>query len=212
MEDELKVVTFVFNDTATTEIYTLSLHDAHPISQQVFQQSLDTPIKDDPEFIKYFRMISMGLPPGAVKNAMSRDGKEPSVMDLDPNRSLASQVKGSALTHRRASIVPKKKVRRKKIFWKPLDSGQIKENSLWSLVKGKVSMSHLNYDVKEFEDLFTESADSSDRNKKKASREKATSSKKAVQVIDGKRSMNGGIILLRLKMDYGKIAEQVDEM
>src|SRR2546430_12357575 len=27
---------FFFNDTATTEIYTLSLHDALPISQQVF--------------------------------------------------------------------------------------------------------------------------------------------------------------------------------
>src|ERR1051326_9432817 len=29
---------FFFNDTATTEIYTLSLHDALPISAAVFQQ------------------------------------------------------------------------------------------------------------------------------------------------------------------------------
>src|SRR3712207_7494500 len=31
---------FFFNDTATTEIYTLSLHDALPISRQVVEQCL----------------------------------------------------------------------------------------------------------------------------------------------------------------------------
>src|SRR3712207_6984657 len=34
---------FFFNDTATTEIYTLSLHDALPISE------LDAPVRDDVE-------------------------------------------------------------------------------------------------------------------------------------------------------------------
>src|SRR3712207_7590855 len=33
----LSVVFFFFNDTATTEIYTLSLHDALPISSYAFQ-------------------------------------------------------------------------------------------------------------------------------------------------------------------------------
>jgi hypothetical protein len=168
------------------------------------------PVKDDPEFTKYFRMLTMGLPPGAVKNAMSRDGKDPSVLDFNPDRSLSSQTETPVA---KRSIVPKKKVRRKKIFWKPIEPEQIKEDSLWSLVKGKVSMSHLNYDLKEFEDLFTESADPADKKKKK--KPKATASnakKKAVRVIDGKRSMNGGIILLRLKMDYGKIADMLDRM
>src|SRR2546430_15902666 len=32
---------FFFNDTATTEIYTLSLHDALPISEHVFPHLLD---------------------------------------------------------------------------------------------------------------------------------------------------------------------------
>eukprot|EP00977_Amphora_coffeiformis_P022275 scaffold10723_cov164-Amphora_coffeaeformis.AAC.3 len=170
------------------------------------------PLKDDPDYQKYFRMLSMGLPPGAVKNAMSRDGNDPDIIDLDPNRSLASQVKTSKKAQKRGSIVPQKRVRRKKIFWKPLDPNQIKENSLWSLVKGKVSMSHLNYDVKEFEDLFTESAEPSDKKKIKKAKSSAAVAKKAVQVIDGKRSMNGGIILIRLRMDYGKIADLVDEM
>jgi hypothetical protein len=30
---------------------------------------------------------------GAVKNAMQRDGLEPSIMDLDPGRSVVSQLK-----------------------------------------------------------------------------------------------------------------------
>ena len=33
-------VFFFFNDTATTEIYTLSLHDALPISSQVSSQQM----------------------------------------------------------------------------------------------------------------------------------------------------------------------------
>src|SRR2546430_17683497 len=32
MKGVTKIITFFFNDTATTEIYTLSLHDALPIS------------------------------------------------------------------------------------------------------------------------------------------------------------------------------------
>jgi hypothetical protein len=39
-------------------------------------------------------MLKMGLPMGAVKNAVQRDGKDPSMMDLDPNRSIASQTSG----------------------------------------------------------------------------------------------------------------------
>jgi hypothetical protein len=32
-----------------------------------------------------------GLPLGAVKNALQRDGLDPTIMDLDPDKSLASQ-------------------------------------------------------------------------------------------------------------------------
>jgi hypothetical protein len=36
-------------------------------------------------------MLKMGLPLGAVKNAVQRDGKDASMMDLDPNKSIKSQ-------------------------------------------------------------------------------------------------------------------------
>ena len=39
-------------------------------------------------------MLKMGLPMGAVKNAVQRDGKDPSIVDLDPNKSIKSQTGG----------------------------------------------------------------------------------------------------------------------
>merc|ERR1712194_64187 len=51
------------------------------------------PLKEDPDFIKYFKMLKMGLPLGAVKNAVVRDGKDPNIMDLNPEKSLKSQLK-----------------------------------------------------------------------------------------------------------------------
>jgi hypothetical protein len=166
------------------------------------------PLKDDPEWSKYFKMLSMGIPLGAVKNAVQRDGKDPSILDLDHTKSIAEQ---RSSDNKRRQPQKKKPVRRKKIFWNPLDSDQIKANSLWSRVKGRLQMSQLKYDEKEFADLFTESTDPTEK-KKAPSAKDATRVKKAVQVIDGKRSMNGGIILARLKIDYRKIADIVDNM
>lgn len=169
------------------------------------------PLKEDPEWSKYFKMIQMGLPMGAVKNAVDRDGKDPSVLDLDPFKSMASQTKLEVKGRSQQPLKKKKRVRRKKIYWNPLNSGQIKANSLWSHVKGRLQMSQLKYDEKEFADLFTESADPTDTTKKIQMRD-SSKAKKSVQVIDGKRSMNGGIILARLKVNYKKIAEMVDSM
>lgn len=172
------------------------------------------PLKDDPVFSKYYKMLKMGLPRGAVENAMSRDGADISILDLDPEKSLSSQRKGDAASKgpaRGAALKKKKRVKRRKIFWSPIDPGQIKEDSIWSMVKGKFHMDKLNYDIKEFEDLFTESPDI---NAKQKSQQQKTAKpeKKSVQVIDGKRSMNGGIVLKRLKMDYKIIAEVVNAM
>ena len=72
-------------------------------------------------------------------------------------------------------------------------------------------MGNLDYDEKEFEELFTESPDA--RNlRRPVSLSSKTPKKKSVQVIDGKRSKNGGIILIRLKMKYEDISRVVDTM
>jgi hypothetical protein len=54
----------------------------------------DSPaLKDDLTYQKYFKMLKMGLPLGAVKNALQRDGLDPAILDLDPNKSVGSQTK-----------------------------------------------------------------------------------------------------------------------
>ena len=81
---------------------------------------------------------------------------------------------------------------------------------MWNIVRDSIAMDKLKYDPKEFEDLFTESADPAD--KKKAKKDTTKAAKKLVQVIDPKRSMNGGIVLSRLKTEHSKTAEYVDRM
>jgi Subunit CCDC53 of WASH complex/Formin Homology 2 Domain len=166
------------------------------------------PLKDDAEFSKYFKMEKMGLPRDAIRNALIRDGKDPGIIDLDPTKSVAFQMK---LKKSPEAPLPlkKKKVRRKKIYWNPIDPGKIRADSMWNIVRDYVAMDKLNYDQKEFEELFTESADPADRKMKTTPKKE---SKKLVQVIDPKRSMNGGIVLARLKTDYRRIAEYVDKM
>ena len=41
-------------------------------------------LKDDPKYAKYFKMLKMGLPVGAVQNRMEKDGEDPAVMEMDP--------------------------------------------------------------------------------------------------------------------------------
>jgi hypothetical protein len=179
-------------------------------SQLGKNEDVDTgiPLKDDPEYAKYFKMRSMGLPVDAVKNALTRDGKDPGIMDLDPNKSVAYQMKTSTSSKKSPAKKKKKRIRRKKIYWNPINPANLKEDSMWHIVKDAVNMAKLHYDQQEFEELFTESADPKDKKKKKT--EKAA--KKLIQVIDAKRSMNGGIILARLKIEYSKIAEIVTKM
>merc|ERR1712008_546134 len=57
------------------------------------EEDTGPPLKEDPEYVKYFKMLKMGLPVDAVKHAVKRDGKDDSVMDLDPEKSLKSQLK-----------------------------------------------------------------------------------------------------------------------
>merc|ERR1711997_1038564 len=65
-----------------------------PDEEDEYFMDEDVPLKEDPDYIKYFKMLKMGLPMGAVKNALVRDGKDPAVIDLDTAKSLKSQING----------------------------------------------------------------------------------------------------------------------
>ena len=49
-------------------------------------------LRDDPKYAKYFKMIEMGLPIGAVKNAFERDGLDPAIMDGDHSKPVTRAV------------------------------------------------------------------------------------------------------------------------
>jgi len=177
------------------------------------------PLKEDPEYGKYFKMLKMGLPIGAVKNSIERDDKNPAIMDLDPDKSLKSQTKKKKA---KAKIKPKKKkakvvkakVRRKKIYWNAVDTSKIGRDSIWGNMHGMFNMDQLVNDTSEFETLFTETLDPSLKKKSKEACKdpSAKKAKKSVQIVDGKRAMNGGIILARLKMNFTDLANIINCM
>lgn len=156
---------------------------------------------------------------GAVQNAVERDGLDPSVMDLDPEKSLeyqkamaASETKKKKKKKTPAKEPKKPKVRRKKIFWSPIEESKIEDNSLWSMIQGTFNFDSLKVDQDEFESLFTDTSNSADKKKIAKDKPKETKQKKSVQVIDAKRGMNGGIILARIKVEFPVLAEMVTEM
>ena len=63
------------------------VHDLSATSSRI-QHSL--PLKDDPEFVLYFRMLKYGFTLGAVRAALQRDGKV-DITRLNPDRPLLRQ-------------------------------------------------------------------------------------------------------------------------
>lgn len=150
-----------------------------------------------------------GLPMGAVKNALTRDGLDPGIMDLDHDKSVASQLdakKKSVLKDFKMNKKPK--VRRKKVYWTQVDAT---DGTVWQVVKSSKLV--LDIDIDEFEKLFTQAVDA-DKEKEKKEKEAAKSSKKSgtVKVIDSKRGMNGDIILRKVKLSPNEVATLVENM
>lgn len=162
--------------------------------------------------------LLQGLPMGAVQNSMTRDGLDPAIMDLDHDKSeeyqkaLSSQKGRKKVVKKKVPKEPKKpKVRRKKIYWSPIEESKVDDNSLWSMIKGSYDFESLKVDQAEFESLFTDTSKPGEK-KKEAANPSASKQKKSVQVIDAKRGMNGGIILARLKIEFSVLADMVTEM
>lgn len=171
------------------------------------------PLKDDPEYQKYFKMIKMGLPIGAVQNALQRDGKDPSIIELNPNQSVEYQLMMKKNEQQAMKKEKKPKIRRKKIYWNAIDKSKLQKDSLWGQIRGMFAMEKLKIDNTEFESLFTETLDPSQKKKKvEKSKSSSVQQKKSVQVIEAKKGMNGGIILARIKMDFSELARIVDLM
>ncbi|KAK1748770.1 hypothetical protein QTG54_000709 [Skeletonema marinoi] len=93
-------------------------------------------------------MLKLGLPMGAVKNAMERDGVDSSVMDGDhnapvsaPKPNVSSAKKKEKDTHRRT-----------RLHWETL--GQVNSNSVWAALADDEEMEQIEIDETEFTKLF----------------------------------------------------------
>ncbi|KAL7550804.1 hypothetical protein ACHAWF_014016 [Thalassiosira exigua] len=174
------------------------------------------PIKDDPEYAKFFKMLKMGIPLGAVQNALKKDGKDTNVINLDPDKPLCQQQSKSKEIKK--PVKPKPKVARKRLHWNKIDESKLHEKSFWNQAKGQSSLQSLqivglDVDNEEFASLFTSPLNKNAAPKKEPAPDaKKASSKQKVQLIDSRRRMNGSILLTKFKVDYKVLAKQVDNM
>ena len=144
-------------------------------------ESADTgpPMKEDPKYAKYFKMIKMGLPMGAVKNALIRDGLDPALMDLDHNKSVASQLDPKKKGGPKGLKPSKPKIRRKKVYWNKIDA---KDGNVWTVVK-KLEVK-LEVEMEEFERLFSQALDAQKEKEKKDAKASSKKPTKGVKVIE----------------------------
>jgi hypothetical protein len=173
-------------------------------SKPASQKSTNVALKDDPRYAKYFKMLKMGLPLGAVKNAMERDGEDPAVLDSDHDLPHQSP------KNKPSEPLPKDKFRRTRVHWDTL--GKVLSNSLWALVSQDPDVEKIeeHLDENEFAELFQAEVGASGILVNKDN--EASKKKNAVKVIDPKRANNGGIILARLKLTYEEMATAIDSL
>src|SRR2546426_10639383 len=67
-----RILFFFFNDTATTEIYTLSLHDALPIYLASFAR-VNSTFQSDAEAMKLFRGLAQVVVQGSAHDERSEE-------------------------------------------------------------------------------------------------------------------------------------------
>ena len=188
-------------------------HDKPYSSKPKSTESERPPLREDPKFAKYFKMLKMKLPMGAVKQAMTRDGLDPSIMDMDHDKPLpnvTSSTKEADVSARKKSPA-RPKVLRKKLFWTSIDKSKLDKDSLWAQAQQESqNLEGLDYDMEEFASLFTQQKG---KKGKSPSRDGPKRKKKAtVQLIDGRREMNGSIVLRKFKHDYKQLADDLRKL
>lgn len=167
---------------------------------------------DDPVYAKYFKMLKMGLPDGAVRHKMATDGVDARALDLGPD-ALVSALVASSTSTGAAPTARKPPPRRKKLHWQAISDDRLQslhQQTIWE-DRGDDDVA-FDMDMDELESLFFANADagSSGSSKKKASQSKALQRKQSVTLIDAKRAMNAAISLARVKLSYCEIAAAVE--
>jgi len=168
----------------------------------------DVKLQDDPVYSKYFKMLKMGLPEGAVKHKMLTDNVDVRALELGPDAS-ASQLSAGDSAAKAAVVKPKRA--RKKLHWQAISEDRLSslnQQTIWE--DDADDDADFDLDMDELEALFFANQNASS-GKKSSSRgqSKALKRKQTVTLIDGKRAMNAAISLARVKLSYSDIAGAV---
>lgn len=174
------------------------------------RKSAGPPLKDDPVYGKFFKMLKVSVPVPAVKHKMMQEGLNPDVLDLDPEKPLPAKLtkkakKPKQKKKKKAKQPARPRVLRKKLHWETLED--VGQNTIWSSPVASGSQSDLiDIDAAELEELFTKLPTA----RGAAAKASAASSKKKstkVQLVDMKRATNVGIALASVKVPYDVIAD-----
>ncbi|KAF0713423.1 Aste57867_4360 [Aphanomyces stellatus] len=157
-------------------------------------------LKDDPTYGKYFKMLKMNIPEGAVRQKMIEHGVNPKALELGPDGFVSQLNPGQASPPKPVPV--KRIVRRKKLFWQPIPEDRLQraESTIWEDKSDNIQL-----DMDEIETLFFK--DTSAAAKKPAA--KPLARKQAVTLVDGKRAMNAAIALARIKLSYEEVASAI---
>ncbi|RHY48997.1 hypothetical protein DYB38_003063 [Aphanomyces astaci] len=157
-------------------------------------------LKDDPVYAKYFKMLKMHIPEGAVKQKMIEHGVNPKALELGPDGLVSDLTAGSTSPPKPV----KKVIRRKKLFWQALPEDRLKRASstIW-----EDEDHHIQLDMDEIETLFFKDTAKATLT---SGAQKPLARKQAVTLVDGKRAMNAAIALARIKLSYADVAKAID--
>ncbi|KAL0584898.1 hypothetical protein ABG067_005342 [Albugo candida] len=160
-------------------------------------------LNDHPIFSKYFKMLRLGLPKGAVRQKMISDGVDPGALDLGGEASI-SQLKTSAISNDQQIKAPSN--RRKKLHWQPISESRlssINQQTIWE--DEDHNSIDFEMDMNELEALFFTSNDVA-RKKVESTKPKQLRRRQTITLIDGKKAMNAGISLARVKVSHRELA------
>jgi Subunit CCDC53 of WASH complex len=192
------------NNINNREIITRIPMQTHQIQQVCSEPSIPESPKQAPlHFVenatlaKYRNMMKMGLPIGAIKNSMARDGVDPSLWDSDRTEIITKPTA--------TKVLPKDKYRRTRLHWEP--HAGFSSNTLWDMIKYDPDIAAIRVDEEEFGSLFR-----SELGQTSMPTTLKVPDHGSVKIIDSKRANNGGIILARVKLSYVEIAHAIDTL
>ena len=93
-------------------------------------------------------MLKMGIPLPAVKQALQKEGKDPSIIDMDPEKPFEQQQSKPEEKKQPVKANNGPKVARKRLHWNKIDESKLNEKSFWNFGFWKFGPSSTHYSLR----------------------------------------------------------------